>query len=123
MHASDAAGAQPALYLDLDDTLLSYATGRPQAGLGARRFLHWAIATFEVRWLTRWCPDGRMPDGLLADLARMTGVPRECLRTVRGFDWRWSASKLDGIAWLEHRVLGRPFLWIEDEYGVGEFER
>jgi len=24
---------------------------------------------------------------------------------------------------LEHLVLGRRFLWIEDEYGVGERER
>lgn len=121
--ADDRRVGRPVLYLDLDDTVLSYATGEPHAAPGAAAFLRWVLDVFEVRWLTRWCPDGEMPDGLIDDLWAMTGLPRDVLRGIRGFDWRSSESKLNGIAWLEHAVLARPFLWIEDEYGVGEFER
>lgn len=105
--------SRPVLYLDLDDTVISWATGDPEPGEGAHEFLVWALDHFEVRWLTTWCPDGRMDPQLLRDLSSLTDVPVERLRTIRGFDWE-GGSKLDGIAWLEHVVLGRPFLWVED---------
>lgn len=111
--ATDLAAAPPVLYLDLDDTILSWADGSPRPGPGATEFLLWALDRFEIRWLTTWCPNGRMEAGLLGDLSKLTNVPVERLRTIRGFDWE-GGSKLDGIAWVEHVVLGRPFLWIED---------
>lgn len=117
------AAVRPVLYLDLDDTIVTYADGTPRAAPGARDFILWALETFQVRWLTRWCPDGRMSGRLLADLCEMLLLPRSALRGVRGFDWRAGRSKLNGIAWVEHVVLERRFLWIEDEYGVGPFER
>lgn len=112
---------RPVLYLDLDDTLISWRGG-PHAAPGAREFLLWALDTHEVRWLTTWCPSGEMEERLLRDLAKMLRLDVDVLRAVRGFDWDHSRCKLDGIAWLEHLVLGRPFLWIEDEYGLGERE-
>jgi hypothetical protein len=113
---------RPVLYLDLDDTLISWEGGRPHAAPGAREFLLWALGHYEVRWLTTWCPDGEMEERLLGSLSRMVEIPMDDLRRVRGFDWDFRRCKLDGIAWLEHLVLERPFLWVEDDYGFGERE-
>lgn len=77
----------------------------------------------EVRWLTTWCPDGRMAAELLSDLGRLLDLPDEALAGIRGMDWSGSRCKLDGVAWVEHVVAGRPFLWLEDDYGFGERER
>lgn len=113
---------RPVLYLDLDDTLLNWSSGRPRAVPCAGDFVRWAAERYEIRWLTRWCRDGRMPDDLLRDLCGMLGVEGSALRGVRGLDWADGDSKANGIAWLEHLVLARPFLWLEDETGVGERE-
>lgn len=102
------------LYLDLDDTVLSWADGKPAPGTGVREFLLWALEHFEVRWLTRWARDGCMDPGLLVDLCKLTGVETDRLRTIQGMDWS-EGTKLDGIAWSEHVVLGRPFVWLEDD--------
>ena len=117
---------RPVLYLDLDDTLIAWPDGRegsPRGAHGGHDFLRWALERYEVRWLTTWCPDGRMAERLLHDLARMLRVPAELLEGIRGVDWSHTRCKLDGIAWVEHVVMGRPFLWLEDEYGFGERER
>lgn len=113
--------AHPVLYLDLDDTLISWRGGNPHAAPGARDFMLWALEHYEVRWLTTWCPNGEMEKSLLADLCKMLKIETATLRRVRGFDWQ-GHSKLDGIAWLEHIVLHRPFLWVEDDFGFGERE-
>ena len=63
-----------------------------------------------------------MQDSLRGDLCKMIDVQSEKLESIRGFDWEASDSKLNGIAWLEHVVLGRPWLWVEDEQGVGARE-
>lgn len=112
---------RPVLYLDLDDTIISWADGKPRPAAGVGEFLSWALDRFEVRWLTRWARDGCMEPRLLRDLSKLTGVAEERLREIRGLDWGGGDCKLDGIAWLEHLVLGRPFLWVEDE-SVGEGE-
>lgn len=117
---------RPVLYLDLDDTLVAWPDGRrgsPRVARGGRELLCWALERYEVRWLTTWCPDGRMESRLLRDLAKMLGVPAEALEGIRGLDWSHSRCKLDGIAWMEHVVLRRPFVWLEDEYGFGDRER
>jgi hypothetical protein len=112
----------PVLYLDLDDTIISWEGG-PHAAPGAREFMVWAMDRFEVRWLTTWCPGGVMEEGLLGDLARMLQLPADDLRHIRGFEWHEEGSKLNGIAWLEHKVFGRPFFWLEDDYGFQYRER
>jgi hypothetical protein len=113
---------RPVLYLDLDDTVLSWADGSPAAGEGACEFVLWTLERFDVRWLTRWCPNGEMSDSLLADLGCMLGLPASRLRSIRGVSWEDGDCKVDGIAWLEHVVLGRPFVWIEDDKGFGSRE-
>ena len=114
---------RPVLYLDLDDTLLSWESGEPRAAPGARDFVLWAGRRYEIRWLTRWCPNGRMKEDLLTSLGELLRLDPSHFGGVRGLNWEGGESKLNGIAWLEHLVLGRPFLWLEDETGVGERER
>jgi hypothetical protein len=63
-----------------------------------------------------------MDADLLRDLGRLLDIDPHLVAHIRGFDWESTASKLNGIAWLEHLVLDRPFIWLEDEYGVGERE-
>lgn len=104
---------RPVLYLDLDDTIVSWSSGEPRGAPGVEDFLRWALRRFEVRWLTSWTPSGQMEESLLVDLAKLTGVDVGFLGCIHGLDWE-GGSKLDGIAWLEHVVLDRPFLWIED---------
>ena len=113
---------RPVLYLDLDDTLLTWASSQPLAAPGAREFVLWALERYEVRWLTRWCPSGVMSEQHLQDLGRLLGIEPDLLRPIRGCAWNEAGSKLDGIAWLEHVVLERPFVWLEDEKGVGARE-
>lgn len=105
---------RPVLYLDLDDTILTWESGEPAPAKGVREFLLWALEHYEVRWLTRWAPDGRMDPDLLVDLSKLTGVETERLKEIRGLDWE-GGSKLDGIAWVEHLVMERPFIWMEDD--------
>jgi hypothetical protein len=107
-------GERPVLYLDLDDTVVSWATGEPRGAEDAGPFLRWALDRFEVRWLTTWAPSGLMDGGLLVDLCKLTGIPAERLQRIRGLDWE-GGTKVDGIAWVEHVVMGRPFVWIEDD--------
>lgn len=106
------------LYLDIDDTLLSWASGNPRPVAATEGFLRWALERFEVRWLSRWCPSGVMTDALLGDLSNMVGVDTAVLRSVAGCCWEGSGIKADGIAWLEHAVLGRDFAWVENPDGL-----
>lgn len=111
------------LYLDIDDTLVRHVPSGPQPAPGAAEFMAWALEEFHVRWLTRWCRDGVMPEHLVHSFCKMLRIDPETIRSIRGLDWSESDSKLDGIAWLEHVVMGRPFVWVEDEHGLGEKER
>lgn len=113
----------PVLYLDLDDTLVVWSEGKPQAAPGAHDFVRWALTRFEVRWLTTWCPSGEMEEGLLGDLAKILKFQPDELRHIRGFSWDSEGSKLNGIAWLEHIAMGRTFVWLEDDYGFRDRER
>lgn len=117
---------RPVMYLDVDDTLLRYPSGRegdPVVADGAREFFAWARDVYEVRWLTKWCRAGAMGDDLVDDFCRMLDVDVSVVHSIRGLDWSFSDTKLNAIAWLEHLVLERPFVWVEDDYGVGTLER
>lgn len=111
--AEEVAG-RPILYLDIDDTIVRWRDDRPEPAEGAAEFLLWALEHYDVRWLTTWAPNGEIPPDLLVDLAKMVDVPIERLALIRGLSWE-GGSKLDGIAWLEHVVHGRPFVWLEDD--------
>lgn len=117
-----AAERRPVLYLDIDDTLLGWTEGYPEPAAGVRPFLLWALEHYRVRWLSTWCRSGRMEPSLLGDLCTMVGIDADRIGAIEGFDWREGDSKINGIAWLEHLVHGRPFAWVEDQYGVGERE-
>ena len=125
---------KPVMYLDIDDTLIDWSAGHGAPAAGAAEFLEWATRQFEVRWLTFWCPDGELPAERTEHLAALLGVAPELLAGIRGLDWdgcAWAGDfergkpggKLNGIAWLEHVVFGRPFVWVEDENCFGTFEQ
>jgi hypothetical protein len=64
-----------------------------------------------------------MGEDLVHSFCKMLRIDPVTIRSIQGLDWSESDSKLAGIAWLEHVVLGRPFIWVEDEHGLGEKER
>lgn len=112
---------RPIAYLDVDDTILRHPPGEPSAGApGAAEFLRFLARHFEVRWLTRWCPGGRMTVEQLAGLETLLDVPAAELERIvnpctfednappKGFPVKWRA--LDWAA-IE---AGRPFVWIEN---------
>jgi hypothetical protein len=107
---------RPVLYLDVDDTLIMWNDAHPygKAAPWAREFVLWAVEHCEVRWLTMWCPAGRMAPHREAELALLLGVPVETLDGIRGIDFADTFDKTDGIDWEEH-ARGRPWIWVEDD--------
>lgn len=122
VHPAPARDPRPVLYLDVDDVLVDWAGHTQKAAVGGRDFLIFALEHFEVRWLTRRCPGGEMPELLVEELAALHGLDPALLTPIRGLDWSEGGSKLNGIAWIEHLVLGRAFVWVEDENGVRDLE-
>jgi hypothetical protein len=68
---------RPVLYLDVDDTLIMWNDAHPygKAAPWAREFVLWAVEHCEVRWLTMWCPAGRMAPHREAELALLLVSP------------------------------------------------
>lgn len=112
---------RPIAYLDVDDTIIRHpAPADSIAAPGADEFLRFLGRHFEVRWLTRWCPGGRMRDDQLVYLAELLRLSEEELRPIAN-----PASFVDGeppegmpVKWraLDWRAIeeGRPFVWIEN---------
>jgi len=123
---------RPVLYLDVDDTLVTFnkvvlerLAGENRgpwingihdvvAAPGAGDFLRWALDVFEVRWLTAWCPRGIMGTEDATRLGKALGVSVETLIAIRGIPWMHGLDKTTGIDWSEFRQ-GRPFVWVEDD--------
>ena len=106
---------KPILYLDLDETILF--RGFPVHN--SYEFFEWCTRYFEVRWLTRWCPDGIMDDHQSAVLSeRFHGqiTPEEIKKynNPKGF----LSFKNDGV---DHSV-SRPWVWVENSLDGGEDE-
>ena len=112
---------RPIAYLDVDDTILRHPPGQSSVGApGAADFLRFLARHFEVRWLTRWCPGGRMGPDQLAALENFLEVPAADLERIvnpctfednappQAYPVKWRA--LDWAA-IE---AGRPFVWIEN---------
>ncbi len=115
------AAERPLAYLDVDDTILRRpAGGAVVAAPGAADFLRVLGRHFEVRWLTRWCPGGRMRPDQLRQLERYLSLPTAELERIRNpcrfvdeepagaFPVKWRALDWDAIE------VGRPFVWIEN---------
>jgi hypothetical protein len=118
---------RPVMYLDVDDTLLTYhksawvgvpliaSADQIVAAPGACDFLIWALEHFEVRWLTCWCPSGAMHSNAAARLGKALGIDPDVLVAIRGIPWiTHGLDKTNGIDWPEFHA-GRPFVWVEDE--------
>lgn len=130
---------RPVMYLDIDDTLLTYNDGvweatygrltnnsiiSPNAIIaapGAGEFIVWALEHFEIRWLTFWCPSGRMHPKRAEQLAGALGVSPDLIASIEGISFAHSLNKCDGIDWSEHE-RGRPWIWIEDDLPQSELQ-
>ncbi len=94
---------KPLCFLDLDDTILLHR--KPVHNTVA--FFLWLKEHFEIRWLTRWCPDGHMPIQNVAYLSALLGVEVGCLDNPKSF-WR---SKAEAIDW----DTDREWVWVEND--------
>ena len=84
---------QPVLYLDVDDTLINWATLQAAPARGVREFLPWALERFEVRWLTRRCPSGEMPEEMARELCGLIEIEPALVGPVSGLNGETCESK------------------------------
>lgn len=100
------------LYLDVDDTLLVWTNDF--VGFAAPRaadFVHWALEHFEIRWLTMWCPSGRLqPHGAEELSYRFNNkVSAETFYSIYN-PRMFQQDKSAGIDFDDPR----PWVWVED---------
>jgi hypothetical protein len=107
------------MYLDMDDTLLVWTSDiHGYAAPKAAEFLQWAMEHFEVRWLTMWCPDGRMEESQTEELSYRFNykLDKSVFSTIYN-PTSFINSKCEGIDFSDPR----PWVWVED--GVMPKER
>lgn len=101
------------LYLDIDDTLLVWTNDI--GGFAAPRaadFVHWALEHFEIRWLTLWCPSGRLQPHGAEELSYRFNykVSKEIFASIHNPRMFQEMNKADGIDFDDPR----PWVWVED---------
>jgi hypothetical protein len=100
------------LYLDVDDTVLVWTNEvHGYAAPKAAEFLHWALEHFEVRWLTMWCPSGKLEENQTQELSYRFNYKVDSsvfagITNPRSF----INSKCEGIDFEDPR----PWVWVED---------
>lgn len=93
------------LYIDVDDTLLLHQ--KPVHNTAA--FFQWCDKHFDVKWMTRWCPDGKMTPSQISYLAPILGIePEDFKRFENPLKFAW--CKTEAVDW-EGR---QPFIWVEN---------
>ncbi len=127
MREQHAGSPRPIAYLDVDDTLLRHPA--PDVSLpapGVAAFLRFLADHFEVRWLTRWCPGGRMREDQQELLAHQLGIAADVLRCMANLaafvdehGAPASPAKWPALDW-EAIGHGRPFVWIENAITPGD---
>jgi hypothetical protein len=100
------------MYLDVDDTLLVWTNDF--VGFAAPRaaeFMYWALEHFEVRWLTMWCPSGRLQPHGAEELSYRFNykVSQETFFNIYNPKMFWQ-DKTDGVDFEDPR----PWVWVED---------
>lgn len=100
------------MYLDVDDTILVWSNAA--IGYGAPRaadFINWALEHFEVRWLTMWCPSGKM---------RMEGCEELSYRLGGKISPQTFHDIVNPKGFIDNKTEGvdfndpRPWVWVED---------
>ena len=117
--SNSASLSRPALYLDIDGILLQRthqqglgAMSRYEIASGATEFLDWAVAHFDVFWLSTRTSDGNVDNAERAfrhasPSAMQSGPLASLIRSIPAA--QWSTAKINGIE------SARPFLWIDDD--------
>lgn len=116
---------KPVLFLDVDDTIL----GGKGPGRGAADFIRWCKQHFEVRWLTMWCPDGKLGQHNGTMLAKYLDMDVEELLEIENphpfpvdayhfslpRNWR---DKSVSVKAMLAETPDRPWVWVEDPHAV-----
>lgn len=100
------------LYLDVDDTLLVWTNEHGgRAAPKAKEFIEWADQHLEVRWLTAWCPSGKMQRARAEELAEKFShkVPPEFFERFTN-PKHWIDEKTKAVDFNDPR----PWVWVED---------
>lgn len=100
------------MYLDVDDTLIVWTNN--VGGYGAPRsaeFIKWALEHFEVRWLTMWCPSGKMRREGAEELSYRLGnkIEPDVFYNITN-PQPFVNQKTEGIDFNDPR----PWVWVED---------
>lgn len=100
------------MMIDLDDTLLVWTDkGMGFAAPAADEFMLWALEHFEVRWLTMWCPSGKLREHGARELSYRFGhrIPPEVFAGISN-PKRFINNKTEAV---DHDD-SRPWVWVED---------
>lgn len=100
------------MYLDIDDSIIVWTN--QIMGFGAPRsadFINWSLEHFEVRWLTMWCPSGRLRQEGADELSYRLGgkISPDVFRSISN-PKNFINNKTEGIDFADPR----PWVWVED---------
>lgn len=131
---------KPVLYLDVDDTILSFnqklmmvrQSPSGVSAIGAASFLRWADEHFEIRPLTMWAVGGTFSEEGAVELSTLIGMMPEWWLGLKGLKHSFAVDrdewegiqrddKITGINWEEHEQ-GRPWFWVEDDLLPSEID-
>jgi len=95
---------KPTLYLDIDGVLLA---NELNTAIGASEFIKYAVANFEVYWLTTHCMDGTTEHAI------------EYLQQGTSEDLRPYLKQFKPVVWSNNKTeaidFSKPFLWFDDD--------
>jgi hypothetical protein len=103
------------LYLDIDDTLIRWTSieaTNGKAAPGAKDFLLWAMANFEVQWLTYWFPEGSHDHKLLTALSGILDIPAATLHSIPATFFIFNPFNPRKVDALD---VDEPWVWVEDD--------
>lgn len=108
------------VYLDIDDTLITWTESGMVAAPDAGSFVRWLHDHFEVRWLTAWAPIGKLWEHDAAQLAWLLNE-KKVDDTLSEMIWLLNKESINPRSWQNLKTDAidfddsRPWIWIEDD--------
>ena len=107
------------MYLDVDDSIIVWTNKvHGFAAPMADKFIEWALQHFEVRWLTMWCPSGKLSQEGAEELSYRfnSKIQPDVFRNIVN-PKQFISNKTEGIDFTDPR----PWVWVED--GMVSYEK